>query len=55
MGWFQTRSDNELGEYLPESEAQPDEKSKPIQAYNQNDTDRKCDTIAEAYGGTNGM
>lgn len=41
MGWFYKKSDNELGEYLPDREAQPDEQSEPIQAYHQNDADQR--------------
>lgn len=55
MSWFRSKkksSDNELGDYLPEDDAQQYEQSEPIQAYNKEDAEEKCDELAASYGGT---
>lgn len=55
MGWSgskQKPSENELGDHLPDSEAQPRIESKRIQANNQKQADEKCDKVAKEYGGT---
>lgn len=41
MGWFTPKktSDNELGDYLPDDEAQRQEGSEPIQATGQKEAD----------------
>jgi len=52
MGWGQKKpSDNELGEYLPESEAELSIQSEPLQAKNRNEAEKKCEEIAAEYGG----
>ncbi|MFK0732121.1 MAG: hypothetical protein ACFKPT_09285 [Gloeotrichia echinulata GP01] len=53
MVWFfGNPSNNELGEYLPEDEAQPYEQSEPIQALSQSEAQETCKEIASEYGGT---
>lgn len=53
MVWFKKKaSDNELGEYLPNSEAQPYEQSEPIRAHSQKKAEEKCSELAAEYGGT---
>jgi hypothetical protein len=53
MSWFFSKpGDNELGEYLPDSEDELQEGSEPIQASEQKEADKKCQEIAEEYGGT---
>ncbi|HLP90358.1 MAG TPA: hypothetical protein VK184_17450 [Nostocaceae cyanobacterium] len=53
MGWFpQKTSNNELGEYLPDAETQPDEESEPIKARGQKEAEKKFEEIAQEYGGT---
>jgi hypothetical protein len=44
-------SDNELGEYLPDSEAQPFEQSEPIMAVSEPLAKKKCEELAAEYGG----
>jgi len=52
MGWFTKKtSGNELGEYLPDDEAQITEKSERLQANSQPEADKKCEEIASEYGG----
>jgi uncharacterized protein YfaA (DUF2138 family) len=53
MGWFSKNkiSDNELGEYLPDEEAQLQEGSEPIQARNDKQAQEKCKEVASEYGG----
>ncbi len=43
---------NLLGEYLPDTDAQPKQESKRIQANNQREANKKCEEIAQQYGGT---
>lgn len=51
MGWFTPKktSDNELGDYLPDDEAQLQEGSEPIQAKNPQEAEKKCEEIAAEY------
>lgn len=51
MGWFSPKkpSNNELGEHLPDEDAQLQEGSEPIQARGQKDADRKCKEVAAQY------
>lgn len=44
-------SDNELGEYLPNDEAQPYEESERIKAKNESEAREKCEEVASEYGG----
>jgi len=44
-------SNNELGEYLPDGDAELSVQSEPIQARNRNEAEKKCDEIAAEYGG----
>lgn len=43
---------NEFGAFLPDEKAQPCEETERIQANNQKEADKKCEKIAEEYGGT---
>lgn len=53
MGWFFSKpSDNELGEYLPDEEAQPYEQTEPIQAESRPEAEEICKDTAAKYGGT---
>ncbi|AFZ27265.1 hypothetical protein Cylst_5231 [Cylindrospermum stagnale PCC 7417] len=53
MGWFsKLRTDNELGEHLPDSDAQPCTESEEIGARNKSQAQKKCQETAEEYGGT---
>jgi hypothetical protein len=53
MGWFFNKpSDNELGEYLPEDDAQLYEQVEPIQAENEPEAQQICKELASEYGGT---
>jgi hypothetical protein len=55
MGWFgskQKPSDNELGDYLPDGEAQLQDGYEPIQASGQKKADKVCEEVANEYGGT---
>ncbi len=54
MGWFTPKktSNNELGDYLPDDEAQLQEGSEPIQATGQKEADELCEEVAAEYGGT---
>ncbi len=51
MIWFSKKktSDNELGEYLPDEEAQLQEGSEPIQAKSRNEAEKKCKEVASQY------
>ncbi|HAG83464.1 MAG TPA: hypothetical protein DCL61_20530 [Cyanobacteria bacterium UBA12227] len=53
MRWFTPKkiSDNELGEYLPDDEAQLQEGYEPIQAENDAEAQEKCREVASEYGG----
>jgi hypothetical protein len=55
MGWFSKKktSDNELGEYLPDEDAQPYEESEEIAASSEPEAQEKCRETAAEYGGTN--
>ncbi|WP_017654701.1 hypothetical protein [Fortiea contorta] len=50
---FKGGSANEFGAVLPDGEAQLHQESERIEAHNQKQADKKCEEIAEAYGGTN--
>jgi len=52
MNWWRGDSKNELGVSLPDEAAQLETETEPLQARNQRDADRKCEEIAEEYGGT---
>lgn len=53
LDWlFGDGSDNELGATLPGSDAELCEESETIQAYNDCDAKKKCQEIAEEYGGS---
>ncbi|AFZ61352.1 hypothetical protein H6G54_02775 [Anabaena cylindrica FACHB-243] len=53
MGLFsKPKTDNELGEYLPDSDAQPCTESEEIGARNRSQAQKKCEETAEEYGGT---
>jgi len=52
MNWWRGGSKNELGVSLPDEAAQLETETEPLQARNQRDADRKCEEIAEEYGGT---
>jgi len=55
MDWFRSKqksSANELGDHLPEDDAQPCVESERIEAKNRDKAKEKCEDIAEAYGGT---
>lgn len=45
------KSNNELGEYLPDSEAQPSVETEEIGARNRTEAQKKCRETAEEYGG----
>lgn len=45
-------SENELGEYLPDEDAQQYEESERIQAENESEAKEKCQEVAGEYGGT---
>ncbi len=45
-------SDNELGEYLADEDAQPFEQSEEIGAATEPDAKEKCNETAAKYGGT---
>jgi hypothetical protein len=45
------RSGNELGEFLPEDDAQLCEECELIQACNMPQARRRCKQVADAYGG----
>jgi len=44
-------SNNELGEYLPDDQAQPYEESETIQAKSRDEAEEKCEETAVDYGG----
>ncbi|HLP89353.1 MAG TPA: hypothetical protein VK184_12275 [Nostocaceae cyanobacterium] len=48
---FRGTAGNELGEYLPNEEAELQEESERIQANNQQEAKEKCDQVAKEYGG----
>lgn len=53
MVWLPKKiSENELGEYLPEDDAQPYIQSETIQAENEPEAIEKCKETAAEYGGT---
>jgi hypothetical protein len=47
------RSGNELGEFLPEEDAQLCEECELIQAFDRDQASRRCAKLAQLYGGTN--
>ncbi len=55
MIWFSKKktSDNELGEYLPDEEAQLQEGSEPIQAKSRDEAQKKGKEVASQYDSVN--
>jgi len=52
MRWLQRKgSGNELGEYLPDGEAQLTEASECIQANSLPEAKKKCEELADEYNG----
>lgn len=51
MVWYPSNplSENELGEYLPEDDAQLQEGSEPIHAKNPQEAEKKCKKTAAEY------
>lgn len=50
MGWFfSQRSDNELGEYLPDEKATLQQGSEYLEASSKPEAKEKCDEVASEY------
>ncbi len=53
MVWFKKTSDNKLGEYLPDADAEQYLQIESLEAEDEKAAEEECDEIAAEYGGLN--